>query len=94
MKGAEFVNEVKQVILKKGYQPGAVINFDQSSFNKEIHSFRTLTRKEEKEVHVTIGFKNATTYSYIEYMIMPFIDAAGGLSPILYLKIQETTGKL
>ena len=89
-KAAEFVNEVKQVIQEKGYQPREVINFDQSSFNKEIHSSRTLTHKGEKQVYVTVGSKNAATHSY---MIMPFIDAAGGLSPILYLKIQETTGK-
>ncbi|EFN88024.1 hypothetical protein EAI_06540 [Harpegnathos saltator] len=34
-KAAEFVNEMKQVIQEKGDKPREVINFDQSSFNKE-----------------------------------------------------------
>jgi hypothetical protein len=85
-----FVNLVKRTIVEKNYLPNEVFNIDQSRFDKELHSYRTLNFKGAKRVMVAVGSKNATTHSY---MVMPWIDAAGGVSDILYLKSQEAKGQ-
>lgn len=88
-KSEEFVREVRRVIEENNLSLQQVVNADQSSFKKELHSFHTLDSKGVKQVFVSIGSKNATTHSM---MIMPFVDADGGLCRRLYLLCQESSG--
>ncbi|EZA57988.1 hypothetical protein X777_01996 [Ooceraea biroi] len=85
----EFVAQVRQTIQTNGYQPHEVINFDQSLFQKEIKSGRTLNKQGEKKIFGAVDLINASTHSY---MVMPYIDASGGLCPRLYLKTPEASG--
>ncbi|RLU20229.1 hypothetical protein DMN91_006836 [Ooceraea biroi] len=89
-KAVQFVDLVKKIISEKNYEPHEVINIDQSRFDKELHSYRSLAFKGAKQVFVTMGSKNAATHSY---MVMGNIDASGTVMDFLYLKSQEANGK-
>ena len=104
-KASNFVALVKQTIEEKGYSPQEVLNMDQSRFDKELHSQRSLADKGNllcssklsnlmyfqgsRHVLAACGSKNATSHSY---MVMPYVDMAGGLSSWLYVKSQEANG--
>jgi len=89
-KAVKFTDLIKKTIKEKNYEPHEVINFDQSRFDKELYSYRTLALKGAKQVFATMGSKNATTYSY---MVMGNIDASSTVIDFLYLKSQEANGK-
>lgn len=90
MKDAKkFIAEVKQLIVEKKFSKNEIVNCDQSRFDKEPRSYRTLEPKGGKRVLVSVGSMNATTHSM---MIMPFIDGSGGICEQLYLLTQEKGG--
>jgi hypothetical protein len=84
----EFVNKVSKCISK--YRLDAVLNADQSSFNYEIASNRTLSYVGEKAVYVSVNSINATTHSYT---VMPIITAAGQLLNPVFVCLQEPIGR-
>ncbi|CAF3944540.1 unnamed protein product, partial [Rotaria sp. Silwood1] len=72
--GEEFVTEVKRILPK--YKLESIFNTDQSGFNYEFASNRTLSFRNERSTFVTVQSLNATTHSYT---VMPLINAAGRL---------------
>lgn len=83
----EFINTVKSYIDLFGIEN--IYNADESGFNLEIHSGRTLTTQGVKTVETIVQSQSAITHSYT---IMPIISASGQLQSPLYLVLKETSG--
>ena len=86
---ADFVNEIKSFIAEHKLTPEQVLNTDQSRFDKEFHSGRTLAIKGSNPIVGAIGSVAATTHSY---MIMPVIGMDGTLLPHMYVLVSEPSG--
>lgn len=84
-----FVNKVREELQTRG--EGKVYNSDQSGFNLEIHSGRTLTIQGRKHVEAEVQSISSTTHSYT---IQPIISASGQLLSPLFIVLHEPTGKL
>ena len=84
-----FVSRVKSSIPAVGVEE--IYNADESGFNLEIHSGRTLAKLGVKTVEATIQSVSSTTHSYT---IMPIISASGRLLSPLYIVLKESTGTL
>jgi hypothetical protein len=69
-----FVNSSK--LLVQDYTDCEIFNTDQSGFNKEIHSGRTLEFKGSRHVEATVQSISSTTHSYT---IQPTISKSGRL---------------
>lgn len=82
-----FVSNVRSNIPAIGVEE--VYNADESGFNLEIHSGRTLTQLGAKIVEATVQSISSTTHSYT---IMPIISANGRLLSPLYMVLKESTG--
>lgn len=67
-----------------------VFNSDQSSFNLEMHTGRTLSFKGHQKVETIIQSTNSMTHSYT---IQPIISANGSLLSPLLIILQEKDGK-
>ena len=63
-----------------------VFNTDQSGFNYEMHTGRTLAVKGLSEITALVQSEGATTHSYT---IQPMIRADGTLYPILFICLRE-----
>ena len=85
---SEFVNQVKPYIAT--HNPSNVYNADESGFNLEIHSGRTLTPRGGKTIEASVQSVSSITHSY---MILPTISASGQLLSPLFMMLKETTGK-
>ena len=83
-----FVGETKKKIAEMALTD--VYNTDQSGFNYEMHSGRTLAPCGSKTVEVAVQQVNATTHSYT---IQPIISASGSLLSPMLLVLQEAGGK-
>ena len=84
-----FVSRVKSNIPAVGVEE--IYNADESGFNLEIHSGRTLAKLGVKTVETTIQSVSSTTHSYT---IMPIISASGRFPSPLYIILKESTGTL
>ena len=84
----DFIKESKLVL--ENYTNESVFNTDQSGFNLEIHSGRTLNIKGEKSVYGKAQSIGALTHSYT---IQPIISADGNLLEPMLLVLQEQNGK-
>ena len=82
-----FVHEAKEMFVD--YDPNEVCNTDQSGFNKELHSGRSLEIADTKQIQKRVQSVSATTHSYT---IQPTITAGGKLLSPLYLVLQEKNG--
>ncbi|CAK9829716.1 hypothetical protein ANTRET_LOCUS7011 [Anthophora retusa] len=82
-----FVNEVKSYIARN--EPLNVYNSDQSGFNLELHSGRTLAEEGIKIVEGSVQSVSSTTHSYT---IQPTISADGQLLSPLFIVLKESTG--
>jgi hypothetical protein len=87
MTAMNFVHETKEKIMD--YYEGNVYNSDQSGFNKEMHSGRSLAFKGQRKVLGTAQSASAMTHSYT---IMPTISMSGELLSPLYIVLQEAGG--
>ncbi|XP_039312536.1 uncharacterized protein LOC120359377 [Solenopsis invicta] len=76
----EFVSNVKSKIPAIGLEE--VYNADESGFNLEIHSGRTLAKSGVKIIEAAVQSISSTTHSYT---IMPLISASGNLLSPLYI---------
>lgn len=83
-----FVNDVKQNIIN--YDLPNVYNSDQSGFQLEMHSGRTLAFEGEKRVECLVQSITSTTHSYT---IQPTVSADGKLLSPLFLVLKEPSGK-
>ena len=73
----------------KNNGPNTVYNTDQSGFNLELHSGRTLDIKGVKGVEAITQSKSAMTHSYT---IQPTISASGKLLSPLFIVLKEPSG--
>lgn len=71
------------------YEKSEIFNTDQSGFNLEMHSGRTLAPKGVKNVEACVQNLNATTHSYT---IQPVISADGVLQTPMLVVLKEPTG--
>ena len=74
---------------KENFMPH-VFNTDQSGFNYEMHTGRTLAVKGSSQITALVQSEGATAHSYT---IQPMIRADGTLYPILFLCLQERNGQ-
>ncbi|XP_076386074.1 uncharacterized protein LOC143264143 [Megachile rotundata] len=84
-----FVSNVKCYFETHGEKN--IFNTDQSGFQLEMHSGRTLSQKGEKETAVLVQSVSATTHSYT---IQPTILADGQLLSPLFIVLKEASGQL
>jgi hypothetical protein len=84
----DFVEKVKPLIINHG--PQSIYNTDQSGFNYEIHSGRTLEIKGTKHVEAKFQSISSSTHSYT---IQPTISADGKLLNTLLVVLQENDNK-
>ena len=84
----EFVTEATKHIPK--YNLDFVLNADQSSFNYEMASNRTLSYAGEKATYLAVKSLNAISHPYT---VMPTTSAAGQLLSPLFICLQESTGR-
>ncbi|XP_076634339.1 uncharacterized protein LOC143348226 [Colletes latitarsis] len=87
-KATDFVNEVKPLITRYGHEN--LYNSDQSGFQLEIHSGRTLAVKNQKKVDCVIQSVPSTSHSYT---IQPTITADRRLLSPLFMVLQEANGQ-
>ena len=87
-KAHDFVFNVKQDIQNFGLEN--TYNADQSGFEHEIHSGRTLAVEGDKQVECVVQSVSSTTHSYTIY---PLVSAKGKLLSPLFLVLKEPTGK-
>lgn len=83
-----FVEKVRTEISLVGVEN--VFNSDQSGFNLEMHTGRTLSFKGQKKIETLIQSTNSMTHSYT---IQPIISANGSLLSPLLIILQEKDGK-
>ena len=82
------MNEVKTYITQYGREN--VYNLNQSGFQLEMHSGRTLAIEGTRQVECVVQSISSTTHSYT---IQPTIFADGKLLSLLYLVLKEPSGK-
>ncbi|CAD6235365.1 GSCOCG00012418001-RA-CDS, partial [Cotesia congregata] len=87
-KSKEFVESVKKKIAIYGLPN--TFNSDQSGFQLEMHSGRTLAVEGDKQVQCLVQSVSYTTHSYT---IQPTISADGKLLSPLFLVLKEPSGK-
>lgn len=84
----QFVESSRQYFDQ--YLPNEIFNSDQSGFNYELHSGRTLAFKGTKEVAAVVQSKSSMTHSY---SIQITSSADGSLISPLYIVLQERNGE-
>ena len=82
-----FVNLVKREITK--FDSSNTYNSDQSGFNMEMHSGRTLSHIGEKKTEAIVQSLSSTTHSYTIQII---ISATGKLLSPLFINLNEIKG--
>lgn len=87
-KSDEFLQKVKPYFAKYGSEN--IYNSDQSGFQLEIHSGRTLAEEGTKQVTCVVQSITSTTHSYT---IQPTISADGKLLSPLFIVMKEPSGK-
>ncbi|XP_076544512.1 LOW QUALITY PROTEIN: uncharacterized protein LOC143305331 [Osmia lignaria lignaria] len=83
-----FIQVVKPNINSYGVEN--VFNSDESGFNLELHSGRTLAAKGSKTIEVVVQSISSTTHSYT---IQPTVSANGKLLSPLYIVLKESSGQ-
>lgn len=84
---ANFVKNITQQMPIYGVEN--IYNTDESGFQLEMHSGRTLATAGIKKVECVVKSLSATTHSYT---IQPIISAAGRLLPKLFIILKEQSG--
>jgi hypothetical protein len=84
-----FLQTVKNYINENHISQANVINTDQSGFNYELHSPRTLSIVNEKSTFLCVNSLHSTTHSYT---IQPIVSMAGQLFSKFLICLQEIKG--
>lgn len=82
-----FVTKIKKLISRVGLKN--LFNSDQSGFQLEMHTGRTLALEGEKKVECLVQSVSSTTHSYT---VQPTISADGTLLSPLFLVLKEPSG--
>jgi len=85
-----FVAKINEMKITLGFSSCHVWNTDQSGFNYELSSGRTLSDKGEKETFAMVQSVNSLTHSYT---VQVLISNDGYLAPKLFICFQEAGGK-
>lgn len=85
----KFISEVQLKIGQYGLKN--IYNSDQSGFQLEIHSGRTLAEEGTKQIECLVQSVSATTHSYT---IQPTISGDGKLLSPLLIVLKEPSGRL
>jgi len=85
-----FVAKINDMKITLGFPSSHVWNTDQSGFNYELSSGRTLSDKGEKETFAMVQSVNSLTHSYT---VQVLISNDGYLAPKLFICFQESSGK-
>ncbi|EGT31815.1 hypothetical protein CAEBREN_19303 [Caenorhabditis brenneri] len=83
----KFVRETRGAF--DGYDPLRIYNLDQSGFQKELYTKRTLTETGTQIVEVQTSSAGGITHSYT---VLPMLRFDGVLHPKLYVVFAESTG--
>lgn len=83
-----FLETVKPLIEQFGSEN--IYNSDQSGFQLEIHSGRSLSNQGEKKIERVVQSISSTTHSYT---IQPIISCNGNLLSPLFIVLKEANGK-
>ncbi|KYQ56129.1 hypothetical protein ALC60_04952, partial [Trachymyrmex zeteki] len=83
----DFLKTMKPLIEQFGSEN--VFNFDQSGFQLEIHSGRSLSNQGVKKLECVVQSISSTTHSYT---IQPIISCNGNLLSPSFIVLQETNG--
>ena len=86
-KADQFITTVNNEM--KNFMP-YIFNLDQSGFNYEMHTGRTLPIKGLLQVTALVQSEGATTHSYT---IQPMVRIDGSLHPTLFVCLQEKNGQ-
>ncbi|CAI5446682.1 unnamed protein product [Caenorhabditis angaria] len=86
-KSDDFV--ASAIIKMASYSKSDVFNMDQSGFQYEMFTKRTLAQKGCKKVFGCANSTSATTHSYT---ILPLVSAAGKLHKTVFVVLQESKG--
>ena len=89
-RASEFVREVTDYVSANAIQADMVFNTDQSRFEYEITSNRTLSMTGEKTTEATVASVASSTHSYT---IQVLISMSGRLAMKFYICFQEGGGK-
>ena len=82
---SKFVADIKLLISEVGTEN--TYNADQSGFQLELHTGRTLAEERTKTVECVVPSVSSTTHSYT---ISPTINATGKLLSPLFIVLKET----
>ena len=85
----DFLKRTKAAL--SNYSPSCIYNTDQSGFEREMRSKRTLSFMGEKHIESVAQSISALTHTYT---IMPTISMDGHLFPKLFIVLQEPKGIL
>lgn len=83
----EFVKKITDLIPSYGLEN--IYNSDESGFQLEMHSGRTLATAGTKKVECVVKSLSSTTHSYT---IQPVISADGKLLPKVFIILKEQSG--
>lgn len=86
----QFVTQTVNLIQTDSWAPASIINCDQSGFEREIHSKRTLSTIGLKNVEKQVQNIGATTHSYT---VMPMFSMDGRLLSPMLVVIPEKNGQ-
>ncbi|PIC28965.1 hypothetical protein B9Z55_020716 [Caenorhabditis nigoni] len=84
----DFVNQTNQIL--PFYPSSSVFNADQSGFQLEMYSARTLAMTGSKHVPCVVQNVSSTTHAYT---VLPLVSAAGILHKTLFITLKERNGK-
>ena len=85
----QFVSDVRALLPK--YNEDFVLNTNQSGFEFEIHSNRTLSRQGEKTTLSAVRSINEITHNYT---VQPMISLSGKIVGPIYLCLKEPKGRI
>jgi len=85
-----FTTKIRRIMFEHELLPQYVFNTDQSRFEKELRSYRTLRVTGTDKIRAAVGSISATTHSY---MIMPVVSMSGEILRPMYVLISEANGK-
>uniref|UniRef100_A0A1I7UKP6 HTH CENPB-type domain-containing protein n=1 Tax=Caenorhabditis tropicalis TaxID=1561998 RepID=A0A1I7UKP6_9PELO len=84
----EFVEKTNREMTH--YNPSSIFNADQSGFQLEMHTARTLAITGSKHVHCVVQSVSNSTHSYT---VLPLVSADGKLHKKLFITLKESKGK-
>lgn len=87
----ESAEEFRKIAKIEGKKYTIVLNTDQMGFNKELHSSRTLSHKNEKTTFLAVRSLNNCTHSYT---VQPIISLDGKLMDRFLLCLYEPSGRI